>query len=230
MDAGEGRCPISFIPLEELTHPVVLRGQRALVVFDAEHLIRWLKTSRRNPVTNEMFNPFSPISELMEPHRLAHTTDDQIKETRRLISEKRPWPNAYNWMEIRVDNAMDIAMAPACVALTMMITAIVLFLYLDVVIYIHTKAADAVLNHRAQYEKGLRPGLLEFYVTYARITRRLASVYVEYIHTPMRGILFLYFRIDVPIINKWCAVINALLSLDPVEPEMQGLRGLLSAC
>ena len=82
------RCPISFIPLSELEHPVVFRNQRALVVYDAEHLLTWLHTSRRNPVTNERLSPISPLSDLLLPHRLPHTTDAQLAATQRLLVEQ----------------------------------------------------------------------------------------------------------------------------------------------
>ena len=82
------RCPFSFIPLSELEHPVVFRNQRALVVYDAEHLLTWLHTSRRNPVTNERLSPISPLSDLLLPHRLPHTTDAQLAATQRLLVEQ----------------------------------------------------------------------------------------------------------------------------------------------
>ena len=76
------RCPISLIPLDELEHPVVFRNQKALVVYEAEHLLRWLRIKRRNPVTNERL---SPLAALLRPHRLPHTTDAQLAQTHRLL-------------------------------------------------------------------------------------------------------------------------------------------------
>ena len=82
------RCPISFIPLSELEHPVVFRNQKALVVYDAEHLLTWLQTSRRNPLTNERLGPMIPLRDLLLPHRLPHTTDAQLVATRKLLVER----------------------------------------------------------------------------------------------------------------------------------------------
>lgn len=81
------RCPISFIPLSELEHPVVFRNQRALVVYDAEHLLTWLRTTRRNPITNERLSPITPLCDLLLPHRLPHTTDAHLTATQRLLTE-----------------------------------------------------------------------------------------------------------------------------------------------
>ena len=97
-------CPISFIPLSELEHPVVFRNQRALVVYDAKHLLTWLHISRRNPVTNERFGSMTPLCDLLLPHRLPHTTDTQLTATQRLLVERT---SVHSVINTSVDKLFD---------------------------------------------------------------------------------------------------------------------------
>ena len=47
-------CPISHIPVSELRMPVVFRHELHSVVFDADHLVNWLRSYRLvDPVTNQ---------------------------------------------------------------------------------------------------------------------------------------------------------------------------------
>ena len=51
-------CPISHIPVSQLQHPVVVRAATRAVVYDAEHIVRWLKHhSLMDPVTHARIRP-----------------------------------------------------------------------------------------------------------------------------------------------------------------------------
>ena len=74
-------CPISHIPLINLHMPVVFRGKKPKVVYDAEHLVCWLREGRMvDPITNEVVRE-GEACEILEPCWLEHLTDKEINET-----------------------------------------------------------------------------------------------------------------------------------------------------
>ncbi len=78
-------CPISHIPLEELRMAVVFRGE-ARTVYDAEHLVRWLREfTPKNPMTNEPVPAGRRIHEVLAPIRLPHMHDSDLERTARYL-------------------------------------------------------------------------------------------------------------------------------------------------
>ena len=76
----ELRCPISHTPLSEICRPVVIKGHPS-VVYEAEHLVTWLKKYQlKNPMTNEALQP-GLVTESIMHIRLPHTTNAQSWST-----------------------------------------------------------------------------------------------------------------------------------------------------
>jgi hypothetical protein len=89
-------CPISHIPLSELKMAVVFRGD-AKTVYDAEHLVRWLKVyAPRNPVTNRQVNAGARIADVLVPFKLPHMGEHEWHATERFLkrSGRVWWPAA----------------------------------------------------------------------------------------------------------------------------------------
>ena len=87
----EGFCPISHIPLSELRMAVVFSGD-SKVVYDAEHLVRWLKEFKpQNPMTNAPVQP-GRLCDILAPYQLPHMDEDSLKATARFLrQEGRLW-------------------------------------------------------------------------------------------------------------------------------------------
>ena len=94
-----GFCPISHIPLSELRMAVVFRGEPK-TVYDAEHLVRWLKDYMpKNPMTNESVAAGCRINEILIPTRLPHMSEvDHASTARYLKRQGRLWFNDERWM------------------------------------------------------------------------------------------------------------------------------------
>jgi len=85
-------CPISHIPLGELKMAVVFRGD-AKTVYDAEHLVRWLKHYiPKNPMTNEVVKVGDAVAAVLTPVRLPHMSEDDVRATERFLERSgRVW-------------------------------------------------------------------------------------------------------------------------------------------
>lgn len=85
-------CPISHIPLEELRMAVVFKGDTK-TIYDAEHLVRWLKEYMpRNPMTNEEVKAGERVANLLAPFRLPHMGERDLQVTERFLnSSGRVW-------------------------------------------------------------------------------------------------------------------------------------------
>ena len=65
--------------------PVVFKHGLHSVVFDAEHIVRWLQTYRlADPVTNQEIPRDWAVNVLM-PYRLAHSTDASVQRTQEFL-------------------------------------------------------------------------------------------------------------------------------------------------
>ena len=65
--------------------PVVFKHELHSVVFDAEHIVRWLQTYRlADPVTNQEIARDLAVNVLM-PYRLAHCTDASMLRTEKYL-------------------------------------------------------------------------------------------------------------------------------------------------
>ena len=85
---GESICPISHIPLINLHMPVVFRGKKPKVVYDAEHLVCWLREGRMvDPVTNEVVRE-GQANEILEPCWLEHLTAEEVQKTMKYLKNE----------------------------------------------------------------------------------------------------------------------------------------------
>jgi hypothetical protein len=80
----DGFCPISHIAVRDLRMPVVFQGFRALVIYDAEHAVGWLRHCMRNPMSSASVEP-GLATDILTPYRLAHTTDQDLERTRAFL-------------------------------------------------------------------------------------------------------------------------------------------------
>ena len=81
-------CPISHIPLEELRMAVVFQGD-ARTVYDAEHVVRWLREfTPKNPMTNEPVPAGRRINEVLAPIRLPHMRESDLERTARYLKRQ----------------------------------------------------------------------------------------------------------------------------------------------
>ena len=195
------RCPISFIPLDELEHPVVFRNQKALVVYDAEHLIHWLKTKRRNPVTNELFNPFAPLKSFLQPHRLPHTTDAQLARTHRLLALSDT-PSLFRYaIALRglVYLALDTMATPLLLCLSTLLTVAMV-----------TIVSDVSLHALEMRPNGCWPFFFREYVrSHNQAIVNLNFIYARFLHPFVSIAIRLYFGSDI-VVRCWCAALVAI--------------------
>jgi hypothetical protein len=78
-------CPVSLTPLHELRLAVVFRGSADGGVYDAHSIVRWLQTSRRNPLTNQPVAAGASFSEVLAPIRLPHMSEADVVATERFL-------------------------------------------------------------------------------------------------------------------------------------------------
>ena len=78
----DGICPVSHIPISELRMAVVFRN--SAVVFDAEHIVCWLRHSLRNPMTNEILRS-DFATNLLVPVQLPHMSLQDVERTARFL-------------------------------------------------------------------------------------------------------------------------------------------------
>ena len=75
-------CPVSHIPLDELRMAVVFRNSN--VVYEAEYIVRWLRHSLKNPMTNEILRS-DLATNLLLPVRLPHMSERDVQRTARFL-------------------------------------------------------------------------------------------------------------------------------------------------
>jgi len=80
-------CPVSLTPVHELRLAVVFRGGADGGIYDAPSLVRWLRTSRRNPLTNQPVAA-GPFSEVLAAIRLPHMSEADVKATERFLRQQ----------------------------------------------------------------------------------------------------------------------------------------------
>ena len=212
------RCPISFIPLDELEHPVVFRNQKALVVYDAEHLINWLKTKRRNPVTNELFKPITPLVSFLQPHRLPHTTDAQLARTHQLLVVSDS-PALFRYaLALRglVYPVLDTVATPLIMCLSALLTVAVV-----------TIVSEVALHALELHPGGWLFRLLEESVrSHNRVIVAMNFIYARFFHPCVAVVVRLYFGSDI-VVRCWCSVLVAI-DASPllVQHNVTGVTGL----
>jgi len=206
------RCPISFIEVNELEHPVVFDGERVPTVFDADSLIKWLGTSRRNPVTNAVLPPL-PLESLVVPYRLPHTTDAQMEETRQMLtgrhSRLEAWEGAIKAIINKYgERLVEVAMTPCCAALGILIGVTIFFVHMDLMHYIVLKGTVAYMQTQHSGDSRMDEVLLELLAMHRRqreVFRFIALIYSKVVHPPLQAILAAYFGSD-DVIGQWCAI------------------------
>lgn len=228
-------CPISFIPLSELDHPVVFRDQRVPVVYDAEHIITWLQTSRRNPITNELINPLIPFKQLLVPHRLPHTTDDQLLRTHALLIENESTPKAvYSYIPALWDHlfhrlfpVFDLLFTPLFMALSVLVTVMFMTVVTDFVLQCSLHMFSAI---RAECEL---PWYLAFMVReHSSVILVMNRMYVRFFHHYTAFVLEIYFGSDCAT-RRWCeglVFVRQTVLYQYAESHVMGLDVLLGAC
>jgi hypothetical protein len=199
------RCPISFIPVSELEHPVVFRNQKALVVYDTEHIVTWLRTSRRNPVTNEILNPFTPLKELLLPYRLPHTTDAQLAQTQRLLVE-----NESRLFALKSSRWVCIVFRLALTPLAMAISIVMTVGVLTVVQVVVSEAAMLLVevNQRGYHDtywplSVLLEDIEEILRAQSKIALIMEVIYVRFIHPFVLFVFQMYGGVDC-VWRWWC--------------------------
>jgi len=202
------RCPISFIPLDELEHPVVFRNQKTITIYDASHLIAWLKTSRRNPVTNELVHPLTPFRDFLLPYRLPHTTDAQFARTQQLLvrGEASVLYRYAAALKAQALPAFDVVITPFVMCLSILLTMAAITIATDAMLHIVT---EAVLKVPRELQWAFR-ALMQGARSHARVILSMNLIYVHFFHRCIAAIVRIYLGSDV-VVWCWCA---ALLAVD----------------
>ena len=236
------RCPISFIPWSELEHPAVFRNQKSLVVYDAEHIVTWLRTSRRNPVTNEVLNPFTPLKELLLAYRLPHTTDAQFAQTQRLLVESESRMNALGsyasaiWARL-VDSVVpvvDIAFTPLAMAFSILLTIGVFTVVSEAVCEMQTQLVDLIRKECPATRWLLSVLHVEAIVrAHSKTVVVLNFIYVRFIHPCVLFVFHLYFGSEW--IGRWWCEGLVVFRASPLFQNatasyVSGVDVLLLAC
>jgi len=230
------RCPISFIPLSELEHPVVFRNQKVLVVYDAEHLITWLQTSRRNPTTNETLNPFTPLRELLLPYRLQHTTDAQFEKTCRLLLDKGSYAKTLLCLWInttqRLISLLDVAITPLIMSLSVLIAVGAATIMPEIALRL------IELNRLACAERHWSVYMLEEFMKEIIEAHNAAMLgvnllYIRFVHPLATAIIHVYVGSDC--VTRWWCEGLALLKASPLmqnatTTQLTAMDVLLLAC
>jgi hypothetical protein len=229
------RCPISFIPLAELEHPVVFRYQKALTVYDAEHLITWLQTSRRNPVTNVGLNPLVPLKDFLLPYRLPHTTEAQLAQTQRMLEERVSRAKVvegcasalWAWMLRWVYPVFDVAMTPLVMSVSLLLTV--------ALIVLSSEFLMCVLEwNRIPRADMLPPYIVleEFVRAHNQVVVYMGLVYVRCMHPPVATVLRVYLGSDFAV-RWWCEGLASVKELPWVQTagvRLVGVDALLLVC
>jgi len=229
------RCPISFIPLAELEHPVVFRYQNALTVYDAEHLLTWLQTSRRNPVTNVGLNPLVPLKDFLLPYRLPHTTEAQLAQTQRMLEETvsrakavEGWASAlWAWMLRWVYPVFDVAMTPLVMSVSLLLTVALIVLSSEVMMC-------ALEWNRIPRADMLPPYIVleEFVRAHNQVVVYVGCVYTRFMHPPVATVLRVYLGSDFAV-RWWCESLASVKELPWVQTagvRLVGVEALLRVC
>jgi hypothetical protein len=231
------RCPISFLQWEELEHPVVFTGDNVLTVYDAESLIIWIRTSRRNPMTNSILPPL-PLEQLIVPYRMLHNTDLQMNETLCLIKGNHSiWEDTWGLLKAILEKYGEklilIAMTPCSTALGILIGITIVLVHMDIVHYITVKvltklAKDILSNNDTE---ALIQIIMEMSNCHINVIYTIALFYSKIIHPYLKIILLLYFRSDYPIV-QWCTLISNMASIQTQynSTDVIGVRILLETC
>jgi hypothetical protein len=231
-------CPISLIPLSELEHPVVFRNQSVPVVYDAEHLITWLQTSRRNPTTNEVLTPFTPLNKLLLPYRLQHTTDAQFAHTRLLLINEKSSAKEVQfyghslWANIIIP-MLDVALTPLIISLAVMLAVVVVTVLPEVALRL------LELNRLTCPEQHCTFSILEELIsliaqTYSSVMLGVNLIYITFVHPITTTVIHVYFASDC-VTRWWCEGLamlknSPLLGSNTTVHRVTGLDVLLGAC
>jgi hypothetical protein len=232
----EMRCPISFIELDELEHPVVFSGDAVPTVYDAESLIKWIRTSRRNPVTNAILPPLK-LEKLIAPHRLPHTTDLQMDETRRLIAGAHStWEDAWGTVAAGVEKfgpmVVEAAMMQCCWAIGVLIGVTLICVHMDIVHYIFAKAMAVLVSEVLPGDTdALIPIILDVSECHITVIRAIALIYSNVVHPPLQAVLVFYMGSD-DVIVQWCQLMGSIEAIQARynATDLAGVRTLLETC
>lgn len=233
-------CPISFIPLSDLEHPVVFRKQKALVVYDAEHIIIWLQTSRRNPTTNEILSPFTPLKDILVPYRLPHTTDEQWQKTQSLLLEKECvleavciyisalWIRVLNWLY----PIFDLLFTPLVAALSLLMTMGVIAAFTDFMFQNSVCRFTAIKAKAGPEFHWLVVFLEEIVRGNSLVILTMNQIYARFLHPHVAFILEVYFGSNC-VTRYWCEglrLIRQSAMYHNATSHTMGVDFLLDAC
>jgi hypothetical protein len=239
------RCPISFIPWSELEHPAVFRNQKALVVYDAAHIVTWLRTSRRNPVTNEVLNPFTPLKELLLSYRLPHTTDVQFAQTHRLLAENESRMIALQSYASAIQahlvdlviSVVNMALTPLAMVFSILLTIGVFTVVSEAVCEVLMRLVYSIQKECPDMRWPLSVLDVEAIVrAHSKAVVVLNFIYVRFIHPCVLFVIHLYFGSEFSSVlwvgRWWCEglVVFRASPLFQNATAMTGVDVLLLAC
>ena len=217
-------CPISFLPLEEIRRPVRFVRSKDQVIYDAEHLGRWLmEVSARNPMTNEPM-PFECLTDILTPVRLPHLSEEDVRQTWLFLRGQRR-SGIFSFMEKRsvviIGAAGEAILCwPISVAIAILI-AVLWFCANASATYMATKATLLLVE---QEEDGLRE--LAFLLTQFQ---HALNLYLTWAHPLLIRFLQLYPEpIFGSIIIPWCIAVNCLRrTISWFQPDLANLWNTL---
>ena len=215
-------CPISFLPLEEIRRPVRFVRCKDQVIYDAEHLARWLmEVSARNPITNEPV-PFECLADILIPAYLPHLSKEDVRQTWIFLRSQRrfcifslieKWSGVINAMAAAGE---AILCWPISVAIA--IPVAVLYFCLNVsAMYMATKVIVLLVAQKEEGSRGLAFLLTQF--------QHALNLYLTWVHPSLIRFLQLYPKpIFASIIIPWCVALNCLRRMIPwPQPDLADL-------
>ena len=220
--AARMHCPISFLPLEEIRRPVRFVRSKDNIIYDAEHLARWLmEVSARNPVTNEPV-PFECLTDILMPACLPHLSEEDVRQTWLFLRGQRRFC-ILSLIEKRSGVLGAMAAAgeailcwPISVAIAILF-AVLWFCLNASALYMATKAIVLLVAQKEEVSRELAFLLAQF--------QHALNLYLTWAHPSLIRFLRLYPNpIFAPVIISWCVALNCLRrTIQWFQPDLADL-------